>query len=60
MMSTASKAKWPKFNGVIDAQQRLNIGTRGHEVLNLRADRRERTRLFPGRHEPNGDLFADL
>jgi hypothetical protein len=37
---------------VIDAQQRLDIGTRRHEVLNLRADGRERIRLLQGRHEP--------
>jgi len=34
---TVRKACWPKF--VIEAQPKLNIGTRGHEVLNLSVDR---------------------
>jgi len=58
MKSTSSKAKWPKLNGVIDAQRKLNSGTWGHEVLNLRA--RKNQNLFQGDTNPNGRSYAVL
>jgi hypothetical protein len=49
--STESMAK-PKLNGVDAQRKKLNSGTWGHEVLNMRADRERTSDLFQGRHKP--------
>ena len=48
-VETASRRKMAVIQWCDRSSAKLNIGTRGHEVLNLRADR-ERTRVsVPGK-----------